>query len=93
MSVLPFLAAVQTGVVGKGELQVNIQVPAEASQDYCSSYTDCSTKHPEAMTKWQTFFQVLCHLSMFRTFYRSFRLVQVTPGSYRRGLTVARVPP
>ncbi len=58
MSVLPFLAAVQTGVVGKGEIQLHIQVPAEAAQDYCSSFTDCSTKYPDAMTKWETFFQV-----------------------------------
>lgn len=58
MSVLPFLAAVQTGVVGKGEIQLHIQVPAEAAQDYCSSFTDCSSKYPDAMTKWETFFQV-----------------------------------
>lgn len=57
---LPFLAAVQTGVAGKGETQLHIQAPAEEAQDYCSSYTDCSTKHPDAMTKWETFFQVSC---------------------------------
>ncbi|KAK9956000.1 hypothetical protein ABG768_013759 [Culter alburnus] len=63
LSVLPFLAAVQTGVVGKGEVQVQVQVPAEMAQDYCSSYTDCSTKHPDAMAKWQTFFQSLQQIS------------------------------
>ncbi|XP_067272815.1 protein leg1a-like [Pseudorasbora parva] len=63
LSVLPFLAAVHTGVIGKGGVQVHIQVPAEAAQDYCSSYTDCSTKHPDAMSKWQTFFQSLPQIS------------------------------
>ncbi|XP_067241084.1 liver-enriched gene 1, tandem duplicate 1 [Chanodichthys erythropterus] len=63
LSVLPFLAAVQTGVVGKGEVQVQVQVPAEMAQDYCSSYTDCSTKHPDAMAKWHTFFQSLQQIS------------------------------
>lgn len=58
LSVLPFLAAVETGVVSSGGHQVLIQVPAEVAQDYCSSYSDCSTKHPNAMAKWHTFFQV-----------------------------------
>ncbi|KAI2652396.1 Protein leg1a [Labeo rohita] len=58
LSVLPFLAAVQTGVIGKGEIQLKIEVPADVAQDYCSSYTDCSTKHPDAMTKWENLFQV-----------------------------------
>ncbi len=64
MSVLPFLAAVQTGVVVKGEVQLHIQVPAEAAQEYCSSFTDCSNKYPDAMTKWETFFQVSFLLSI-----------------------------
>uniref|UniRef100_A0A673ML86 Uncharacterized protein n=1 Tax=Sinocyclocheilus rhinocerous TaxID=307959 RepID=A0A673ML86_9TELE len=59
MSVLPFLAAVQTAVVGKGEIQLHIQAPAEVAQDYCSSFTHCSTKYPDAMTKWETFFKLL----------------------------------
>ncbi|XP_043088601.1 protein leg1a-like [Puntigrus tetrazona] len=63
MSVLPFLAAVQTGVVKKGEFQLQIQVPSEVSQDYCANFTDCSTKHPDAMTKWEKFFQSLQQIS------------------------------
>ncbi|KAL1254718.1 hypothetical protein QQF64_016947 [Cirrhinus molitorella] len=63
LSVLPFLAAVHTGVVGKGGVQLHIQAPADGAQDYCSSYTDCSTKHPDAMTKWESFFQSLQHIS------------------------------
>uniref|UniRef100_A0A671SXG4 Uncharacterized protein n=1 Tax=Sinocyclocheilus anshuiensis TaxID=1608454 RepID=A0A671SXG4_9TELE len=63
MSVLPFLAAVQTAVVEKGEIQLHIQAPAEVAPDYCSSFTHCSTKYPDAMTKWETFFQSLQHIS------------------------------
>ncbi|NP_001093526.1 liver-enriched gene 1, tandem duplicate 1 precursor [Danio rerio] len=63
LSVLPFLAAVETGVVSSGGHQVLIQVPAEVAQDYCSSYSDCSTKHPNAMAKWHLFFQSLRQVS------------------------------
>ncbi|KAG1939520.1 protein LEG1 [Pimephales promelas] len=65
---LPYVCASIPGrgsdrVVGKGEVQIHVQVPAEVAQDYCSSYTDCSTKHPDAMSKWQTFFQSLQKIS------------------------------
>ena len=56
LSVLPFLAAVETGLVGDGQTQVEIQVPAELAADYCSS--TCSTVNPDAMNKWVSFFKV-----------------------------------
>ena len=56
-SVIPFLAAVQTGVIGDGVTKITIQ-PAEGAEDYCTSYTDCSTKHADLMALWETFFQV-----------------------------------
>ncbi|XP_007259743.3 liver-enriched gene 1, tandem duplicate 1 [Astyanax mexicanus] len=61
LSVLPFLAAVEAGVVGDGQAQVEIQVPAEVAADYCSS--TCSSTHPDAMIKWLTFFQSLKTIS------------------------------
>ncbi|KAG7461023.1 hypothetical protein MATL_G00205150 [Megalops atlanticus] len=62
LSVIPFLAAVETGIVGQG-LKIQIQAPSEASEDYCVSFSDCTSKHPEMMSKWKTFFLALKNLS------------------------------
>lgn len=40
--------------------QVQMQVPAGV-QDYCTTYADCKAKYPDAMSKWDAFFQVLKH--------------------------------
>lgn len=58
LSVIPFLAAVQKGLIGDGLIQVQVQAPAEAAEDSCTSYTDCSAKYPDLMAKWEEFFQV-----------------------------------
>ncbi|XP_028809326.1 liver-enriched gene 1, tandem duplicate 1 [Denticeps clupeoides] len=59
VSVIPFLAAVHTGVIGDGVTQIQVQAPADGAQDYCISYTDCSQKYPDMMSKWETFFKTL----------------------------------
>ncbi|XP_054474453.1 liver-enriched gene 1, tandem duplicate 1 isoform X2 [Anoplopoma fimbria] len=56
-TVLPFLSAAQQGLMGEG-FQVQMQVPAGV-QDYCTTYADCVTSHPDAMSKWDAFFQGL----------------------------------
>ncbi|XP_036438364.1 liver-enriched gene 1, tandem duplicate 1 [Colossoma macropomum] len=61
LSVIPFLVAVEAGLVGDGQAQVKIQVPAEMASDYCSS--TCSSVHPDAIQKWATFFQSLKTIS------------------------------
>ncbi|KAM9551714.1 protein LEG1 homolog [Salvelinus alpinus] len=63
LSVIPFLAAVQKGLIGDGLIQVQVQAPAEAAEDYCTSYTDCSAKNPDLMAKWEEFFQTLKDVS------------------------------
>ncbi|KAK6297341.1 protein LEG1 homolog [Coregonus clupeaformis] len=63
LSVIPFLAAVQKGLIGDGLIQVQVQAPAEAAEDYCTSYTDCSAKYPDLMAKWEEFFQTLKDVS------------------------------
>uniref|UniRef100_A0A8C7FAU4 Chromosome 6 open reading frame 58 n=1 Tax=Oncorhynchus kisutch TaxID=8019 RepID=A0A8C7FAU4_ONCKI len=63
LSVIPFLAAVQKDVIGDGLIQVQVQTPAEAAEDYCTSYTECSTKYPDLMAKWEEFFQTLKDVS------------------------------
>ncbi|XP_030638267.1 protein LEG1 homolog [Chanos chanos] len=63
VSALPFLAAVHTGIIGDGQIQVQIQAPADGSQEYCTTFSDCSTKMPELMNKWETFFKSLKTIS------------------------------
>ncbi|XP_073711879.1 liver-enriched gene 1, tandem duplicate 1 [Misgurnus anguillicaudatus] len=59
MSVLPFLAAVHSGVVEQDVNQIHIKGPADVPEDYCTSFTQCSTNHNHAMNTWQTYFQSL----------------------------------
>ncbi|KAM9703915.1 protein LEG1 homolog [Menidia menidia] len=56
-SALPFLSAAQQGFFGP-DVQVQMQVPAGV-EDYCTTYADCSTRYPDAMSKWDAFFQAL----------------------------------
>ncbi|XP_041832685.1 liver-enriched gene 1, tandem duplicate 1, partial [Melanotaenia boesemani] len=56
-SALPFLSAAQSGFMGEG-VQVQLQAPAGV-EDYCTTYADCSTRYPDAMSKWDAFFLAL----------------------------------
>ncbi|KPP69903.1 hypothetical protein Z043_111307 [Scleropages formosus] len=64
LSVIPFLAAVETGTLGQG-LTSQVEALTGVEQDYCTSYSDCYVKHTELMEKWNTFYQVLCYCSCF----------------------------
>ncbi|CAJ1077349.1 protein LEG1 homolog [Xyrichtys novacula] len=57
VSVLPFLSAAQNGILGDG-LQVRMQVP-EGVTNYCTTYAECAAAFPDAMAKWDQFFQGL----------------------------------
>ncbi|XP_028294923.1 liver-enriched gene 1, tandem duplicate 1 [Gouania willdenowi] len=57
VSALPFLSAAQQGFLIPG-MQVQMQIP-EGFGEYCSNYADCATKYPDAMNKWDAFFQGL----------------------------------
>ncbi|XP_034756944.1 protein LEG1 homolog [Etheostoma cragini] len=57
VSVLPFLSAVKQGFMGAG-VQVQMQIP-EGVQDYCTTYESCAASYPDAMSKWDAFFQGL----------------------------------
>ncbi|KAM6915551.1 protein LEG1 homolog [Xenentodon cancila] len=56
-SAFPFLSAAQQGFFG-ADIQVQLQVP-EGVEDFCTTYADCSTRYPDAMSKWDAFFQAL----------------------------------
>ncbi|XP_033504200.1 liver-enriched gene 1, tandem duplicate 1 [Epinephelus lanceolatus] len=57
VSALPFLSAAQQGLMG-ADVQVTMQVP-EGVEGYCTTYTECAASYPDAMTKWDAFFQAL----------------------------------
>ncbi|XP_042359782.1 protein LEG1 homolog [Plectropomus leopardus] len=57
VSVLPFLSAAQQGILGE-DVKVQMQAP-EGVEGYCTTYTDCAAAYPDAMTKWDAFFQGL----------------------------------
>ncbi|XP_042358961.1 protein LEG1 homolog [Plectropomus leopardus] len=57
VSVLPFLSAAKNGFLGEN---VKVQMQAHKSvEGYCTTYTDCAAAYPDAMTKWDAFFQGL----------------------------------
>lgn len=37
-----------------------MQTPAGV-EDFCTTYADCTTRYPDAMAKWDAFFQVHAH--------------------------------
>ncbi|XP_041952124.1 liver-enriched gene 1, tandem duplicate 1 isoform X1 [Alosa sapidissima] len=59
LSVIPFLAAVQTGLIGDGDIKITVQSPPEGAEDYCTNFMDCFAKYPDLMSKWETFFKTV----------------------------------
>ncbi|XP_041661129.1 protein LEG1 homolog [Cheilinus undulatus] len=57
VSVLPFLSAAKNKFFGEG-VQVQMQLP-EGVTDFCTTHTECSSKFPDAMAKWDAFFNGL----------------------------------
>ncbi|XP_034555741.1 protein LEG1 homolog [Notolabrus celidotus] len=57
VSALPFLSAAQQGFMGEGA-QVKFMVPDDVT-DYCSTHAECSAQFPDAMSKWDAYFQGL----------------------------------
>ncbi|KAL2082510.1 hypothetical protein ACEWY4_022328 [Coilia grayii] len=59
LSVIPFLAAVHTGIIGDADTKITVLAPTEGAENYCTSYSDCSTKNADLMSKWDTFFTTM----------------------------------
>lgn len=55
-----------------------MQVPAGV-QDYCTTYADCKAKYPDAMSKWDAFFQVLKHTDIHWYIYTQFLFTSYYP--------------
>lgn len=59
LSVIPFLAAVDSGVLGITSDQFTILPPPQDQSKFCYSVSDCKELLGETMDSWNTFFEVL----------------------------------
>ncbi|XP_051849404.1 protein LEG1 homolog [Antechinus flavipes] len=60
---LPFLSAVEAGALGISSDQVTLLLPPKDQMYFCYDVTTCRSSFPDAMTKWNTFFQKAKDLS------------------------------
>uniref|UniRef100_A0A452T050 UPF0762 protein C6orf58-like n=1 Tax=Ursus maritimus TaxID=29073 RepID=A0A452T050_URSMA len=59
LSALPFLAAVDSGVMGISSDQVMLLPPPKDQTKFCLNVSSCLSSFPETMSKWNTFYQHL----------------------------------
>ncbi|XP_074120790.1 protein LEG1 homolog [Sminthopsis crassicaudata] len=63
LCVLPFLGAIEAGALGISSDQVTLLPPPKDQMHFCYDVTTCRSSFPDAMTKWNTFFQQAKNLS------------------------------
>uniref|UniRef100_F7EQS4 Chromosome 6 open reading frame 58 n=1 Tax=Callithrix jacchus TaxID=9483 RepID=F7EQS4_CALJA len=56
---LPFLAAVDSGIMGISSDQVNLLPPPKNQRKFCYNVSSCHSSFPETMSKWNIFYQHL----------------------------------
>ncbi|XP_027972827.1 protein LEG1 homolog [Eumetopias jubatus] len=56
---LPFLAAVDSGIMGISSDQVMLLPPPKDQTQFCLNVSSCQSSFPEPMSKWNTFYQHL----------------------------------
>ncbi|XP_054424900.1 protein LEG1 homolog [Pteronotus mesoamericanus] len=54
---LPFLAAVDSGIMGISPEQVTLLPPPKGQMKFCVNVSTCQSSFPEAMRKWNTFYK------------------------------------
>ncbi|XP_051020539.1 protein LEG1 homolog [Acomys russatus] len=59
LSVLPFLAAVDSGILGIPSDQISILPPLKDQMMFCYTVSGCQSAFPEAMGRWSAFFQYM----------------------------------
>ncbi|NXJ67842.1 LEG1H protein, partial [Rostratula benghalensis] len=59
LAVIPFLGAVEAGLFGQLQHQIEILPPQERSADFCYSAADCRSRIPELMDEWKAYFEYL----------------------------------
>ena len=63
LSAIPFLGALNSGILGPVSHPVLMLKPSNASSQlqgkFCESVADCSSRFPELMSRWTLFFQLM----------------------------------
>lgn len=76
LAVIPFLGAVEAGLFGQLQYEIEILPPEERRDDFCYSVADCRSRIPKLMDKWKAYFEVNNFTSFFffifcRTLYQN----------------------
>ncbi|NXX12633.1 LEG1H protein, partial [Podargus strigoides] len=58
LSVIPFLGAVEAGLFGQLQYEIEILPPEEQKADFCYSVADCRSRTPKLMDEWKYYFEV-----------------------------------
>ncbi|NXC39053.1 LEG1H protein, partial [Penelope pileata] len=58
LAIIPFLGAVEAGLFGEVQYEVEILSPEERRADFCYSFADCHSHIPELMDEWKAYFEV-----------------------------------
>ncbi|XP_012882273.1 PREDICTED: protein LEG1 homolog [Dipodomys ordii] len=56
---IPFLSAVDSGIMGISPDQVTLLPPPKDQQRFCYNVSGCRSSHPEMMKQWNAFYQYL----------------------------------
>ncbi|NWX17993.1 LEG1H protein, partial [Aegotheles bennettii] len=59
LSVIPFLGAVEAGLFGQLQYEIEILPPEEGRADFCYSVADCWSRIPKVMDEWKDFFEYM----------------------------------
>ncbi|NWT50030.1 LEG1H protein, partial [Erythrocercus mccallii] len=58
LCIIPFLGAVEAGLFGQLQYEIEILPPEEQKDDFCYSVKDCWSRMPKLMDHWKAFFEV-----------------------------------
>ncbi|NXD76703.1 LEG1H protein, partial [Halcyon senegalensis] len=58
LSALPFLGAVEAGLFGQLQYEIELLPPEEQRADFCYSVADCRSRIPKLMDDWKAYFEV-----------------------------------
>ncbi|NXT52328.1 LEG1H protein, partial [Pluvianellus socialis] len=58
LAVIPFLGAVEAGLFGQLQYEVEILPPEDRRADFCYSVADCRSRFPKLMDEWKAYFEV-----------------------------------
>ncbi|XP_071597078.1 protein LEG1 homolog [Heliangelus exortis] len=59
LAVIPFLGAVDAGLFGQLQYEIEILPPEERKADFCLSVADCRSRMPKLMDEWKNYFEYL----------------------------------